>query len=163
MEEWAEPPRPGPGEVASGHRSGPKWISWVLWWPTMMVLRHCQSTPEAHQISSLFAASCSLAIFRLPHPPLAHFAAPLTPVHLLAAVYHHCRVPPSAVLRDEGHEPRRGLAVGRGAQVGLQGYVLYSQGGSAAASADTPKHSGSQRVCSRACRSPDCSSPSQTV
>jgi hypothetical protein len=47
IEEWANPPRAGPGEVASGHNAGPKWISWVLWWPTMLVLKHCQS-PSSH-------------------------------------------------------------------------------------------------------------------
>ena len=45
IEEWANPPRAGPGEVASGHNAGPKWISWVLWWPTMLVLKHCQCPP----------------------------------------------------------------------------------------------------------------------
>ena len=45
IEEWAQPPAVPPGAVVKGgHRSQEaKWIGWILWWPTQLVLRHCKS------------------------------------------------------------------------------------------------------------------------
>lgn len=46
IEEWAEPPRPSRGEMLSDgkhRRAEAQWISWILWWPTQLVLRHCPS------------------------------------------------------------------------------------------------------------------------
>ncbi|RSH92982.1 hypothetical protein EHS25_008430 [Saitozyma podzolica] len=41
IEEWASPPVPGPADLAGSRRSREaKWISWVLWWPTQLFLRH---------------------------------------------------------------------------------------------------------------------------
>ncbi|WVR06044.1 hypothetical protein IAU60_003072 [Kwoniella sp. DSM 27419] len=42
IEEWAEPPQSRSGDVgADGRRvrQDTKWISWILWWPTQLVLR----------------------------------------------------------------------------------------------------------------------------
>jgi len=46
IEEWAKPPAVPPGAVVKGgHRSKEaKWIGWILWWPTQLVLRHCKSS-----------------------------------------------------------------------------------------------------------------------
>jgi hypothetical protein len=59
VEEWASPPTPAQGEVASGHELGPKWISWILWWPTMLFLKHyflIPLSPTLPLISPLFVS-----------------------------------------------------------------------------------------------------------
>ncbi|ORY34271.1 hypothetical protein BCR39DRAFT_575803 [Naematelia encephala] len=43
IEEWAQPPRPARGEILGvGSRKSreARWISWILWWPTQLFLRH---------------------------------------------------------------------------------------------------------------------------
>ncbi|OCF37642.1 hypothetical protein I316_00769 [Kwoniella heveanensis BCC8398] len=42
IEEWAQPPRPRQGDVDKNGRrvrQDTQWISWLLWWPTQLVLR----------------------------------------------------------------------------------------------------------------------------
>ncbi|WVF70297.1 hypothetical protein IAT40_005086 [Kwoniella sp. CBS 6097] len=42
IEEWAQPPRPRHGDVDSNGRRvrrDAQWISWLLWWPTQLILR----------------------------------------------------------------------------------------------------------------------------
>ncbi|CAD6580267.1 MAG: hypothetical protein TREMPRED_002700 [Tremellales sp. Tagirdzhanova-0007] len=43
VEEFANPPHPAPGEMSSDgkhRRVESKWLSWLLWWPTQLLLRH---------------------------------------------------------------------------------------------------------------------------
>ena len=92
IEEWANPPRAGPGEVASGHNAGPKWISWVLWWPTMLVLKHCESP---------FLRLMKL-MSRLPHSPLADITLDFSAIHFFLAIDYNRGVLASTILRDQG-------------------------------------------------------------
>lgn len=87
IEEWADPPRPARGEMLPNgkhRRTEAKWISWLLWWPTQLVLRHCKCTanPQAqlllalhhlhrYQLNSIpFQICCSLSprLYRCSHP-----------------------------------------------------------------------------------------------
>ncbi|RXK39241.1 hypothetical protein M231_03461 [Tremella mesenterica] len=42
VEEWANPPKPRPGDMVKGSRRSTeaRWVSWILWWPTQIVIRH---------------------------------------------------------------------------------------------------------------------------
>jgi len=75
IEEWANPPRAVSGEVANGHSAGPKWISWILWWPTMLVLKHCQSSPISWNWSN--RSGFLMADFLIPLSPTLPLISPL--------------------------------------------------------------------------------------
>lgn len=97
IEEWANPPRAVSGEVANGHSAGPKWISWILWWPTMLVLKHCQS-PYLMELVELIWISDG----RLPNSLIANTTSHLTTLCLILEVNYYRRVPTSAVFRNKG-------------------------------------------------------------
>lgn len=44
VEEWQQPPQPSHADLsARDHKSKEaKYISWILWWPVQMFLRHCE-------------------------------------------------------------------------------------------------------------------------
>lgn len=92
IEEWVSPPRPPLGVSVQGdHKSKEaKWISWILWWPTQLVLRHCESSP-GYVLSQALISRLAASTEPNPSPPVAH-------LHFGPARYHHGRVPAPAVL-----------------------------------------------------------------
>lgn len=50
VEEWQDPPKPTTSErKLFGRLRGPthhqeKWVKWLLWWPSKIVIKNCEST-----------------------------------------------------------------------------------------------------------------------
>ena len=94
IEEWQEPPHPRSGDVAMGaHREKQaRWVSYLLWWPIQMVLRHC----KLHITSQSFVWLADMA--RPSYSPIALPAAHCAYLHLVPSCHYHGRISPPAIL-----------------------------------------------------------------
>lgn len=99
-----EPKRPG----SHGYSGGPPSSSSAI-----------VRSPSPNQSTKLYAMLMKSASCRPPPPALPRTPAPRPPAHLHPPIPDHRRVPTFAVLRGEAHGHGRGLAVGRGAEMGL--------------------------------------------